>query len=165
MNCLQFFFTQESKADIDFSKSTDIKKTRYVNATVHIRNATDFSSKIAIKGKPGFKFDALEGLDHLLDIKMINPRPYGLICTENNVKHFKKKKTIFEFGNRRAGDFPVHYRSERVSGKNSRPKITFEFDDALVNITYVALNTDVSSWHFDDERFNGICFVFSHNGR
>lgn len=54
---------------------------------------------------------------------------------------------IYEFGNRTANNFVVHYQSELVSARNSAPKFTFDFQDSLVNISYVALAVDVSFFY------------------
>lgn len=142
LNLIWFF--QESVANIDFSKHVDIEKNRFVAATVQIENATDFTSNITIKGEPGFRFDINERLDRLLDIKMFKPRSFGLICTENDIKHLKRKHLIYEYGNRTADDFVAHYQSELVTAKNEVPIFSFDFHDSLVNINYVALTVDVS---------------------
>lgn len=111
---------------------------------MHIQNATDFTSNITIRGVPGFKFDVIEQLDRLLNIKMFKPRSLGLICTKNDKKHLKRKNIIYEYGNRIADDFVAHYQSEVVVAGNEKSKFSFDFQDSLVNISYVALTVDVS---------------------
>lgn len=127
-----------------------MEKSRIVDATVHIQNATDFTSNITIQGQPGFKFDVIDGLDRLLNIKMFKPRSYSFICTEHETKHFKRKTIIYEFGTRHIDDFLAYYQSEAIVVDKSMPKFTFHFQNPVVNISYVALSSDVSKVIFDE---------------
>lgn len=134
---------QESNASIGYSKYIDVKQNRHVNATVYIKNASDFISSIEIRGTPGFKFD-IDRMEWLFDFKTFKTRSYALICTEQNAKQLHQKRRIFEYGSRFNGDFLVHFQTEAVS-KNSLNKILFNFRDSQVNISYLAIDSDVSN--------------------
>lgn len=118
-----------------------------MSATAQIPNATNFTSNILIRGTPGLKFDAYDGFERILGVKMFKPRSYALICTENSVKRLKQRNTIYEFGNRTIGDFLIHAQNEFVSrtGRVLTPQFTFDFNDDQVDINYVALTSDVST--------------------
>lgn len=118
-----------------------------MNATARIQNATNFTSKILVRGTLGFKFDLDNGYDWIFDVKMIKPRSYALICTENTIKRLKQRKTIYEFGHRKTDAFLVHYQNEFVNRSENvlTPQFTFYFKDEQVDISYVALTSDVST--------------------
>lgn len=74
---------------------------------------------------------------------MFKPRSFTFICTESDNKQFKRKKMIYEFGNRCYDDFLAYYQKETVTNGKSSSKFAFNFQDPQLNITYVALTSNV----------------------
>lgn len=113
-----------------------------------MQNATDLTSSIKIQGTPGFKFDALQGLDRFLNINRIRPRSYSFLCITNNVRLLKWKNVLYEFGHRSDSDVVLHLQKQfidtKVLSKESIPKFTFLFENAEVNMSYVSVMADVS---------------------
>lgn len=134
-------------ASIDFTKSIEIDEIRNVKAIVQIQNAINFQSKISIRGTLGFKFDDVQGLERMLNIKRIHPRSFRLLCTLNN-NNVKWKKVLYEFGSRTGNDVMLHLQREFIDTKDltskAKPKFTFSFQDERINISYVSITADVS---------------------
>lgn len=101
-----------------------------------------------IRGTPGFKYDDVQGLNELLNIKTIHPRSYSLLCTLDSVNQLKWKHVVFEYGQRSDNDTILHLRREFVDtkqlDKKSKPKFTFAFEDEQINVSYVSVTADVS---------------------
>lgn len=115
-----------------------------MNATVEIHNATDFITSVTIRGTAGFKFDADNRLDWLLDAPDIKTRSYALLCGDKNAKHLHAKR-IIEFGHKFPGDLLLHFQREFVGTKKSSvPRLTFNFHDDDVKIDLVVLAISVS---------------------
>lgn len=148
-SCLFFFsIFQESDASIDFPRTIDIKEIRNVTAIAQIQNAKNFTSKIVIRGTPGFKYDDMNGLDRILNITRINPRSYSFLCTLNNdSNNVRWRKVLYEFGSRTESDVILHLQREFIDtkGKKSKRKYKFSFEDEQINISYVSVMADVSA--------------------
>lgn len=101
-----------------------------------------------IRGTPGFRLDDVQGLDRILNIKRIHPRSYSLLCISDDVKQFKRKNVLFEYGHRSNDDVFLHLQREFIeaekSDKKSIPKFTFAFEDKQISISYVSIMADVS---------------------
>lgn len=96
-------------------------------------------------GTPGFKFDSVTDLNIVFGHKLIKPRSYALLCTEQSQKEFRNKKWIFEFGERKPGDFLVQFQNGYGKiEKLKNPEFTFDFHDSQVNITHLVLTSNVS---------------------
>lgn len=106
-----------------------------------------------IRGTPGFKYDDVQGLDQILNIKKIHPRSYSLLCTLNNVNQLKWKNVLFEHGQRVENDIILHLQREFIDtellAKKLVPKFTFSFENEQINISYVSLMADVSTIDID----------------
>lgn len=101
-----------------------------------------------IRGTPGFRYDDVQGLNEILNIKTIHPRSYSLLCTLDSVNQLKWKHVVFEYGHRSDNDTILHLRREFVDtkqlDKKSKPKFTFAFEDERINVSYVSVTADVS---------------------
>lgn len=113
-----------------------------------------------IRGTPGFKYDDVQGLNAILNIKTIHPRSYSLLCTLDSVNQLKWKHVVFEYGQRSDNDTILHLRREFVDTKQlekkSKPKFTFAFEDEQINVSYVSVTADVSVIYQNDLTFTVI---------
>lgn len=125
---------------MDYSKEIDVDHQRFVDATVNILNATNFTSSIEVRGFQGINID---GITLLILPKQIKPRSYAFICTQNDVtlksQVLIQQKPLIEFGKRVAGDFLIRYRRQY----SNNGKLNIDFHDPYIKLTNIIVYVDV----------------------
>ncbi|XP_055321236.1 uncharacterized protein LOC129577748 [Sitodiplosis mosellana] len=124
----------------DLGTVIDIHDTRYLNANIHIPNATKFEVDIQLKGIMGIGYT---GMERFLGINVIRPRSYALICAINEKKSHTKYRELV-FGERKDGDAVLYARAESFASSNSelpRHNIEFEDNSAILTAASIRLNS------------------------
>lgn len=94
-----------------------------------------------------FGEDLMKSLVRITESNVFPPRSYAFICGEPTKTQIKQYKNTKRWGERLDNDFLVRFETQPVkSVDGKRPKITFDYNDTQVNINYVELSVDVSSF-------------------
>lgn len=121
---------------MDYSKKIDVDHQRYVDATINVLNATNFTSSIEVRGFRGINID---GITMLIRSKQVKPRSYAFICTQKEAKLKSQQKPLIEFGERVPNDFLISYRREH----SDDGKLHLNFHDSNLKLTYIVVSVDV----------------------
>lgn len=121
-------FEQNSTAEMNHSEK--IADPIFVDATVHVINATNFASSVEIRG-----FEGLRGL---------KPRSYSFICTQNDAKELSQQRPLIEFGKREPDDILIQYRNEY----SNNGRLSMHFNDTDIKLTYILVHVSVRTCHF-----------------
>lgn len=150
---------------MDYSKEIDVDHQRFVDATINVLNATNFTSSIEVRGFQGINID---GITMLIGSKQVKPRSYAFICTQNDAKVKSQQKPLIEFGKRMPGDFLIRYRRDY----SENGKIYFNFHDPYIKLTHIIVYVDVRICDDEYEKanqwiwfsFSLVYFTFSRHG-
>lgn len=121
---------------MDYSKEIDVDHQRFVDATINVLNATNFTSSIEVRGFRGINID---GITMLIRTKQVKPRSYAFICTEKAAKVKSQQKPLIEFGERVPNDFLIAYRREH----SNNGKLHLNFHDSNLKLNYIVVSIDV----------------------
>lgn len=121
---------------MDYSKEIDVDRQHFVDATITVMNATNFTSSVEVRGFGGISID---GISILLPSKQVKPRSYAFICTQIDREKKLQPKPLIEFGTRMQDDFLLQYRREYSNNR----KLSFHFYDQYLNITYILVKVNV----------------------
>lgn len=122
------------------SNGIDIHDNHYLNAEIHIPNATKFKVDVALDGLPGI---GLPGFGGLLKLNIFRPRSSALICAIDKVAPLSDYREL-HFGERKNGDFILFSRRNTFSSINNQlPRHTIEFEDKNAILTSVSIKLNV----------------------
>lgn len=123
------------------SNGLDIHNIRYLNANIHIPNATKFHVDVKLNGMMGIGYT---GMERLLRVKIFRPRSCALICAINKNKSHTKYRDLV-FGKRNDDDAILYARRESFASSNSElPRYNIVFEDNSVMLTSVTIRLNVS---------------------
>lgn len=136
---------QNSTAAIDSSNDIESTENRYVSITANIRNATNLTTRVRVKGFGGLNSNGFDSLASILHRKSFRPRSVVALCAEDSSNQIQRHKRIVEYGRRQWNDAIVRFQREIVFAVDTQnyPNFTFSFSDRNVSITYVALTMNV----------------------
>lgn len=122
------------------SNGIDIHDNHYLNAEIHIPNATKFKVDVALNGLPGI---GSVGFSGLLKLNIFRPRSSALICAIDKGAPLSDYREL-NFGERKDGDFILFSRKNSFSSTNNQlPRYTIEFEDENAILTSVSIKLNV----------------------
>lgn len=123
------------------SNGLSIHDDHYLNAQIHIRDATNFDVGVELRGMMGIGYIA--GLYRWIKVKQFRPRSSALICAiDKNQPQTKYRELVF--GKRKDGDSILHARRVSFSYGSELPRHKLEFEDKNVNLTAAVIRFNVS---------------------
>lgn len=152
-------FNQNTWGHGDLSNGIDIHDNHYLNAQMHIQNATNFEVGISINGMSGI---GDVGMSRFLRLNIFRPRSSALICAVSEQKPQTRYQHLV-FGERKHGDFIVHASKNSFNGTESHlPRHQIEFQDNNVVLTSVSIRLNVSIYLYQSIRFVSISMYTAH---
>ncbi|XP_031638361.1 uncharacterized protein LOC116350646 isoform X2 [Contarinia nasturtii] len=127
-----------STSEVDYLKEIYTDRKHFVDATIDVINATNFTSSVEVRGFVGINID---GISLQLLPEQVKPHSYALICTQNVAKEKLQQKPLIELGNRMPKDILIQYRQEYSNNRT----FSLYFHDQYVNITYILVKVN-SPW-------------------
>lgn len=122
----------------DFNMDNVVPK-HFVDATLNVFNATNLTSSVEVRGFRGINMG-----EYMFNLNLLirKPRSYAFICAQNDDKMKSPRNALIEYGERVTGDFLIQYRQERC---DNNERLSFDFHEPDLKITYIVLNVDVST--------------------
>lgn len=138
---IKFYLLQNTRGSGDLSNGFGLNDTKYLNAEIHIPNATKFNVDIELHGMLAMGYT---GMERWLRLKIFRPRSFALICALNKRKSHTQYRELV-FGQRNDNDTILYARIESFASSNSElPRHRIEFEDNSAILTSVTIKLNVS---------------------